>query len=264
MREETTMSARDRLIAAALAVFAIAAAVAAMAAPADAATNGYEMAKFKVEVKGWKKTVQQYTPAAENECDVSNFSSGSETVGFRSKPIVITASNVPGTEAPEFFAGRRLSIPAKATVERSFTPRFGGSAENCGDNGGGVETTNDEDCGKKQVNPYPLRLQYLSAKSAPETLVLFNETTDDPFEACEGANSVGFPYLALFDDESKWIGAKLSTAELFDPKFRKWISTADGTRKFTEGEWWARTTVHWEVSFTRLKGKVPGARAGTG
>ncbi|MGE0067069.1 MAG: hypothetical protein AB7T48_06910, partial [Solirubrobacterales bacterium] len=135
------MTRTDKLIAAGLALCALAAAMIALAAPADAATytNGFKLSKFKVEVKGWQKMVQQNTHAAENECDVDNYSSGSEKVTFATtKPIYVTAAYMKGQQNPEFFSGRQLAIPTRAVVKRSYTPRisFAGPTDGCEANGG--------------------------------------------------------------------------------------------------------------------------------
>jgi hypothetical protein len=258
----STMSARDKVIAWALALCAMVAMGAALSAPADAETygNGYKLARFKVEVKGWQTTVLQHTHAAENECDVSNFSSGSEKVNFRTtKPIVITASYFPGLDNPEFLSGKRLAIPTKAVVKRSYTPRITMPAVPCEENGGGVEQTYQPDCGTKTVNPYWVKLEY-AEKLARDTLLLTTYSSDgDPFERCPGAASHSFPFLTVYDTKAKLIGAELSQKELFDPNFRKWISIARGTVKETYTDSWSKTTIRWEVSFTRLKDKVPGA-----
>lgn len=254
------MRIRDKAIALALALCAVVAAVAAVAAPAGATTygNGYQLARFKVEVKGWQTMVQQHTHPAEAPCDVEDFSSGSEKVSFSSKPIVVNASYYPGQENPEFFSGKSLGIPTKATVKRSYTPRITPPPNpngECGDNGGGVETKWQSDCGTKVVKPYPVKLEYV--KDKPHSLLmLITETTKDPFEECPASANGSFPYLITLNSKEDFIGADLSQKELFDPHFQKWISIARGTHKVSLGDYWCKTTLHWEVSFTRLKNKL--------
>lgn len=259
----SAMSSRDKMIAWALALCAVVALGAALSAPADGETytNGYKLARFKVELKGWQKTVHQHTKQAENECDVSDFSSGSETVFFRTtKPIVIMASYFPGQRNPEFFAGKRLAIPTKATVKRSYTPRVTQPAVPCEDNGGGVETVQQPDCGTKTVQPFAVKLEYPTSKDQDKLLLTTDHDKGDPYERCPGAAAASFPYLIVEDDKGKWIGAQLSQKELFDPDFRKWISIAKGWERFDYSDYWTRTSIHWEVSFTRLKNKIPGTK----
>lgn len=256
-----TMNARDKMIAWALALCAAVAMGAALSAPAEGETygNGYKMARFKVEVKGWQTMVMQYTRQAADACDISNHSSGSERIDFwTTKPFVITASYFPGQRNPEFFAGKRLAIPTKAVVKRSYTPRISGGG--CEDNGGGVENVLPPDCGKKTVQPFTVKLEYPESKDRDKLLLTTYHDKGDPFERCPGAGPDSFPYLTVEDDNGKWIGAELSQKELFDPKFQKWISIAQGSEKYTYGDYWSKTKIHWEVSFTRLKNKVPGTK----
>ena len=247
--------------------FAIAAlgaclAVAALAGPAGADTysNGFQLSKFKVEIKGVQTMVQQRTHAPENECDISDFSSGSEKVTFRTtKPIYVMASHMKGATNPEFFSTRQLAITTRATVKRSYSPRVSGPAIPCEENGGGVTTQFQPDCGTKVVQPFKVQLQYSERKK--NGLLLTSYDGEDPFERCSGGGAyMSFPNLLVERTGSgKFIYAELSQDELFDPKFQKWISIADGTRKEQSTDSWVKTHIHWEVSFTRLKNKVPGA-----
>jgi len=254
----------DKLIALGLALCATVMAVLALAAPANAETysNGYQLARFKVEVKGWQKSVQQHHHQAENECDVDDFSSGSESVVFKSKPFVIMASYFPGQHNPEFFAGKRLGIPTTAKIKRSFTPRisFPYPDAQCGENGGGVDPGPGPDCGTRTIKPFDVKLGWGVGKRDEDTLVLNTDYSgEEPYERCPGLAEGGFPFLIVFNAKNDYIGAQISQKELFDPKFQKWISIANGSRKERSGDYWYKTTLHWEVSFTRLKNKVPGA-----
>ena len=251
---------RDRVVALALALAATVAAALALSSPAEAATygNGFKLSKFKVEVKGWQTMVQQFTHASENECDPAIYSSGSEKLAFRTtKPIVVTASYMKGLENPTFLAGRRLSIPVKATLKRSYTPRVSmpGPAENCGDNGGGVETTSQPDCGTRPAKKFSVGLEYSDRRRG--ALVLIGSDGADPFERCPG-NHLGFPSLLTETKGGAPVFAELTQDELFDPRFRKWISIATGSRKEQDPDYWTKATIRWEVSFTRLKEKVGG------
>ncbi|HVY97066.1 MAG TPA: hypothetical protein VHA54_08920 [Solirubrobacterales bacterium] len=239
-----------------VAICALALAALALAGPAHATTygNGFQVARFKVEVKGVQTTVQQHTKEAVDECDTDDHSSGSERVVFATtKPIVITATYMPGQENPEFFAGRQLGIPTKAKVKRSWTSRISQSRA-CEDNGGGVENATKLDCGTKTVQPYVVKLQY--SRERKSGLLLSGSGEGDPFQECPGAATMGFPWLLVEGNGSgNYILADLSQKELFDPKFQKWISIAEGERKSTSATYWMKTHVRWEVSFTRLESK---------
>ncbi len=228
----------------------------ASAAPAKGGANGFKVAKFKVEVKGVQKMVQQYHHLAENECDIDNFSSGSEKIVFETlRPVVITASYSPAFENPMFFTNSKvLGIPTRATVKRSYTSRIHGPAKPCEENGGGVETVLQPDCGTKRIEPYVVQLQYADAKKG-QLIVTGDTGAEDPFERCAGAGEDTFPFLLGQKGASgkQLIHAELPQRDLFDPGFQKWISLAEGSRKTRYADHWIKTDIQWDVSFTRLK-----------
>ncbi|MGN6217197.1 MAG: hypothetical protein ACTHN7_09620 [Solirubrobacterales bacterium] len=257
------MRTRDKAIALALALCAAVALGAALSAPAGAAgsSNGFEVARFKVEIKGYQNMVQHHTHEASGECDVSDYSFGREHVSFHTtKPIYITATHMPGEFNPQIFGGPQLGIPTVAKVQRSFTPVIGRPTGACGENGGadpGAEEVKP-DCGAKQIKPWRLELQY--AREKKNALLLSGNGDQDPYTDCPGASTMGFPWLLVEKSgyKGKYISAELSQDELFHPQFRKWISIADGSAKNVGSDYWTKTDVHWEVSFTRLKSKAPG------
>jgi len=248
-----TMTRTDKLIALALACCAaIAVVLAANAGEAKAASydNGFQVAKFKVEVKGWQKNVFMNSDMPSDVCDPGNYSSGEEEVTFKSKPVVITATYMPGQGNPTFITGRSLSIPAKATVKRHYSPWVVSLPAECGENGGGVETVHKYDCGTKTVKQFPLKLEYSADKR--NKLLLVNDTEEDPFDECPGGVD-SFPKLVLYGAHEAEIGADLSQDELFDPDYQKWISLANGVSRINTPAYKEKTTLHWDVAFTRLK-----------
>jgi hypothetical protein len=253
------MRTSDKAIALVLSICATAAIGSALASPAGAATygNGFQLSKFKVEIKGVQTMVQQHTHEAADACDVEDHSSGSEKVVFSTaKPIYLTASHMKGEASPEFFGGRQLGIPTKAVVKRSYTSRIAPPAIPCEENGGGVETVTQPDCGTRIVQPFEVRLQY--AREKPSALLLSSADDEDPYERCSGGGySMNFPSLLLERSGARgnYIYADLSQDELFDPEFQKWISIAEGSRKEQDADYWVKTSIHWEVSFTRLQEK---------
>jgi hypothetical protein len=249
------MTRAEKAIAVGLALCATLAVVLALAGPAGAATygNGFEVAKFKIEVKGYENSVWHMTKEAADECDVSDHSFGRERVKFHTaKPVYITATHMPGEFNPQLFGGRQLGIPTVAKVQRNFTAAITPPAVECEDNGGGAEPT-VPDCGTRTVKPWNLNLQYAQRKK--NALLLSGNGDQDPYRACPGNGVSGFPWLLVERSGYKgdYISADLSQDELFDPKFQKWISIANGSAKNSGEGWWSQTTVHWEVSFTRLK-----------
>jgi hypothetical protein len=249
----------DKVVALAIGTCAALMGVLALAAPAGATTygNGFQLARFKVEIKGYQNMVQHRTHEAENECDVSDHSFGRERVTFEtSKPIYITASHMPGEFNPQLFGGSQLGIPARAKVQRSYTPAITPPAVPCEENGGGAEPT-QPDCGTRIVKQWRLNLQFGTEKK--DGLMLSGNGDQDPYLNCPGSGVSSFPWLLTEGSgyRGKFIFADLSQDELFDPKFQKWISIAEGTAKDSGSGWWSKTDVHWEVSFTRLKTKLP-------
>jgi hypothetical protein len=255
------MKTMDKVIALGLALGAIVMGIAALGAGSAAATDyttGFKAAKFKVEIKGTQDSVMHRTQEATEKCGVSDFSIGREHVVFHTtKPIIVMATEAPGGGFnPEFFATRQVGIPTVATVERSFTPNIAAPHDpECGDNGGadpGVEETKP-DCGRRHVK-FPVNLQYGGEKK-PDGLLLSSGLTDETFykECPSPAPVEAFPWLLVEETSGKYIYAELAQKDLFDPGFGKWISLASGTKKKTYDNEWHQTTIHWDVSFTRLK-----------
>ena len=208
--------------------------------------------------RDWQNAVTHSAIEAEDECEVSDHSFGREQVTFHTtKPIYVTATHLPGEFNPQMFGGPQLGIPVRARVQRSYTPLITGPAVACEENGGGAEPTKP-DCGTKIVKRWRLNLQYGTDKK--NGLLLSGNGDRDPYVNCPGASVEGFPWLLVEGSghQGKYIYADVSQDELFDPKFQKWISIANGTAKNSGKTWWSKTDVHWEVSFTRLKPKRTG------
>jgi hypothetical protein len=250
-----TMKRTDRIVAIALAVCAAVAAVAAFAAKSDAATsgNGFQVAKFKIEVEGTQTSIYHHTVEAENECDVSDHSFGREKVRFHTtKPIYVTATHMPGEFNPQMLATGQLGIPTTAKVQRSYTPVITGPAIPCEENGGGAEVTKP-DCGTKTIKPWTLELQY--AREKKNALLLSGSGEGDPYENCPSDGVAGFPWLLVEGSghQGKYIYAEVTQDELFDPHFQKWIAIGHGSAKDSGSTWWSKTEITYSISFTRLK-----------
>ena len=253
------MTRTEKTIAALLALGAAVALTLALSAPARAATygNGFQVSKFKVEVKGYSTTTWHRNYEAADECDVSDHSFGREKLTFRSaRPVTITATHMRGEFNPQLFGGRQLGIPTVAKVQRSFTPAITGPAAECEENGGGAEPT-VPDCGTRTVSPWKLNLQY--AREKKSALLLSGGDGEDPFANCPGNGVESYPWLLVEKSghTGKYIYADLSQDELFDPNYRKWISIANGSAKNSGEDWWSKTDIHWDVSFTRMKTPPP-------
>lgn len=254
------MSRSEKGVALGLAALAAIMAVAALAAPVKAASygNGFQLSKFKVEIEGYSNTTWHRNIEASDECGVSDHSFGRERFTFATtKPIVIMASHMPGEFNPSLFAGRSaLGVPVKAMIQRSFTPAISLPAKACEDNGGGAEVT-APDCGTRTVKSWHVNVEF-SDKKRDGLQVHGDRGVKIPYASCPGA---GFTFPFLLDEEGtrearKPLYANLSQDEIFDPKFRRWITLGNGAYTEADDSWYAKTDVHWAVSFTRLKEKI--------
>lgn len=250
-----TMKRSDKIVALALALFTAIAIAVAFAGQAHAATsgNGFQVAKFKIEIEGTQNTVWHRAVEAADECGTSDHSFGREKVSFHTtKPIYVDTTHMPGEFNPQMFATGQLGIPATAKVQRSFTPVITGPARTCEENGGGAEVTKP-DCGTRTVKKWKLDLQYATDKK--NALLLSSGGEGDPYVNCPGNGTDGFPWLLVEGSghKGKYIYAEVSQDELFDPKFQKWIAIGNGSAKDSGSGWWSRTEITYSISFTRLK-----------
>jgi hypothetical protein len=243
-------------VAAVLAGMAVAAFVLWAEAGPAAAFAKPQMARFKVEVKGVQQMYLQHTHEAADPCDLDDYSSGSEKLEFKTRPIVITALHTPGLFNPEFIAkSAPEGLKATATVKRRYTYRLGGgTGEGCGENdGNGMSEELAPDCGLETVNPFYLKLDY--SQHEKSLLTLAGGMNEDPYVECPGVGGMSFPELILENTNGSVVAADVSQDQLFDPEFGQWVALASGTKKVTEKDWWAKTTIHWDVRFTRLGSK---------
>lgn len=259
-----TMTRTERVVALLLALGAAVALALALSAPSKAATygNGFQLSKFKVEIEGYSNTTWHRNYEAESECDVADHSFGREKLTFRStKPVVITASHMPGEFNPQLFSGRSaLGVPVKARVQRSFTPAISPPAVECEDNGGGAEASTP-DCGTRTIKGWHLDLEF-SEKKKNGFQVHSDTGPANPYSYCPGSLYT-FPFLLDEQGTSKHrkpLYADLSQDDIFDPSFRKWITLGNGSYEEISGTWRSNTKVHWAVSFTRIGEKGKGQR----
>jgi hypothetical protein len=243
-------------LAAVTAIVALLAALATSAGAAPPGIEGFQMAKFKVEIEGRAYTSWHNELAAETECDTSDHSSGTELLTFATKkPFVITATHFPDELNPSIFAGSSsLGVPVTARVKRSYSPNITLPAKVCEDNGGGGEPVR-HDCGSRTIRSWHVEVEFSDKKR--NGLQLHGDTTAKrPYESCPTG---GFSYPELLDvtkmSPEEPLYADLSPGEIFDPKLEKWITIGDGTCEDRLGSLVFRTHVYWTVSFTRLKGK---------
>ena len=252
------MTRAEKAIAACLALCATLAVVLAVAAPAGAATygNGFQVAKFKIEIDGRQRSISHRAIESEEECGLNDHSFGRERIKFETtKPIYVTATHMKGEFNPQLFSSTgQVAIPVRAKVSRSYTPQIVLNPGECEENGGGAEAT-QPDCGTRTVKRWKVDLQFGREKKDGLLLSAYGGT--DPFHACSQSGVATFPNLLVEGSghKGKYIYADLSQDELFDPDYQKWISLANGSAKESSSTIWESTEVHWAVSFTRLGGK---------
>jgi hypothetical protein len=251
-----TMTRTDKIVALALAFCTAVAIVSAFATKASAENygNGFQLAKFKIEIEGTQTSTWHRTVEAADECSTSDHSFGREKLRFHTtKPIYVTATHMPGEFNPQMFGAKQIGFPTTAKIERSFTPAIAGPALACEDNGGGAEAT-VPDCGSRVVKPWTVNLQYAQDKKNA-LLLSAGSSEKEPYANCPGSSLSSFPWLIVEGSghKGKYIYAEVSQDELFDPSYQKWIAIGTGSAKDSGNGWWAKTDITYSVSFTRLK-----------
>lgn len=248
---------RTQITGLALGLVALAALLVAFAGTSAGATatGRYRVTHFKVEVKGVQKTTQTFHHQPENECDISDNSSITEKVVFKSTPRLETFYDAPGEVNPIVLPDKAGKWPTKATVTRHYTPRIvtPPPSEACGEADGGESVEPLPDCGTKTIPNWEVELKYDEKKK--NGLHLFGGDGEDPFTVCPGPlGDLGYPFLILEDTHEKPIVAELPIDEVFDPAIGKLIGLASGTQKVSEPDVSAKTSIEWDVSLTRVGG----------
>jgi hypothetical protein len=247
----------SRLSGLCLAILAAVVALLAALAPgagAASAIDGFQIAKFKVEIEGSSNTIWRSILEPETECDSGDHSFGRERFTFATKkPFIITATYFPDELNPDVFSGRStLGAPVVAHIKRSYTPDVVPPARTCEDNGGGAEPVKP-DCGARTRN-WHVELEFSDKRR--NGLQLHGDTAAAvPYEHCPAALWC-YPFLLDVKNmrTQEPLFADLSPDDLFNPKLRKWITIGDGDFKDGDEDVQSETHVHWTASFTRLKG----------
>lgn len=225
------------------------------AGPAAAAPK-YKLTHFKVEVKGVQKTTQTFHHKPENNCDISDNSSITEQVVFKSTPKLMTFYDGPGLVNPTVLFDKPGKWKTAATVTRNYTPRIvtPPAGPECGENDGdGTELPPLIDCGTKKVTDWEVELAFDERKKG--ALHVLGGDHDDPFVDClPPLGALGFPFLILSETNEKPIVADFPKDELFDPGIGKIIALGSGTQKVSEDDVSAKVSIEWDVSLTRVGG----------
>jgi hypothetical protein len=248
-------SVRRSLATAAIATLTCILALALAAGPAGARAPKREVASFDVVVKGVQKISQSFHHAPENECDITDNSTITERVVFKSEPTRFIAYEVPGLNNPVLTPAARGGFPAAATVTRNYTPliQVPPASPQCGENDGNGESAETRmDCGSKKVAGWGLQLEF--DERAKSGLALAGKDIKDPFENCVSAlGDLAFPSLLGEGSGGKKILGDLPAGELFDRGLGKIIVLGGGTRRVEEPDVSAKVSIEWDVALTRLK-----------
>jgi hypothetical protein len=213
----------------------------------------YDQERFRVTIKGWQKMVQQNShPGGEDDCDASDYSSGSERLFFRStRPVLVRAIDLPGSRNPYLVTGRGrpVKLPTRASVRRSFTSRIGPTPTWCGGTGGGQ--TIPPDCGTRTLAPWKIGITY--SYNRRDRVQASSAWMADEYRNCRG-NAGAFPYLL---DESgadrRPVFAEVPKREIFDGSIGKIITIARGHYRHRIPGYFYDTTVRWELTFERIR-----------
>lgn len=208
-----------------------------------------QQAKFKAEVKGVQTYTSEYHSEPSDPCDSKIDSVTAEKVAFKStKAVPLTVTKFPNTKEPILTSGSKsLSFPTKAKVTRSHSYSAGAVPDSCPDNGGGVSSVQEPDCGTKSV-PLVLSGDYYSANRVE--LQPKSNNVADPFERCGTGR---FPYLLEGEKFGRRQSAELPIDEVFDEKIGKIITIGSGNEGIIGPETSEQTNIRWELSLTRVK-----------
>ena len=229
---------------------AAALAVGSLAFSANASAEQYRQATFKAEIKGTQTFQSEYHHASTDACDPKIDSSTKEILKFKSKPVKLTATDIPQAKELIFTSGTKpLVFKTKANLNRSHSYSASPVPEECGGNGGGVAPGPGPDCGSRTISPFPIGIEYY--RRGRIHLVEQNASTD-PFERC---GSGAFPYLLEGETFGKRQSAELPENEVFDERIGKLITIGEGTHGVVGPESWDETHIRWELSLTRVKDK---------
>lgn len=213
----------------------------------------YDQERFRVTIKGYQKMVQQNSHAGgENECDASDYSSGSEKLFFRStRPVVVRTIDLPGSRNPYLVMGAKspVKLPARATVNRSFTSRIGPTPAWCGGTGGGESLP--PDCGTRTLSPWKIGISY--SYNRRDRIQASSAYMADRFRNCRGSAG-GFPYLLAENGPNRRpVFAEVPKEEIFDPSIGKIITIARGHYRHKIPGYFYDSTVRWELTFERIR-----------
>lgn len=231
----------------------------ALLAPTAAAAQASPV-KFRVQIKATQTTnwKQPYHETA-NNCFNRPWiqGEGGEVVKFKGSGVAyaqrVGSSTFWTYGSPNFGPGGKHGIPLKATNERRYHSARGNKPGPCG--GGSPEEVEAAECGTRTAKPFG----QLSFQDKNRRLLL--RVSDGP--GSSSSNPLGFDNCPIWapdgvDQASLTdVTQRAPARELLDPEFKKHIVIAKKT--FTKQLYPdaatidMSTSVHWQVTLTRLK-----------
>lgn len=241
--------------------FAVLTAVAALAATAVSAQAAKQpevkKALFEATLEGVQRdkwdNLHQGT-ADPNDCDGTVASKGSEVIRFRSKTILVEATDIEGLSSPVLRkAGKSMDLypfRLRGTVTRNGTISTSPVPRECSGTGGGYVPPRD--CGTKALRGLRASADYSLARPFGRIQVSSNGEANDPFKNCPGGTQ-GMPHLLTQKTDNSRITSELPREELFDKKIGKLIVIGRGKRVQKGDETLDTASIRWELTLKRVK-----------
>jgi hypothetical protein len=239
-----------------LAVLIAVISLAAVATQAGAAEQPkVKKAWFKVTLEGVQKdNWNAFHQGGAHRCDATVSQKGSEVVRFRSKPVLMQATDMEGLSNPVLFKKSdeldlypfrlRGTVTRQSQVTASPVPR-----DCSGTGGGGVPA---KDCGTKSIRGLRANVSYFYAKPYGRLQVRSSNDTGDVFRNC-GGGSQGYPHLLSEKSGGSPIVSELPREELFDKSLGKIIVIGRGKSVQKGAETSDTASIRWEATFRRVK-----------
>ncbi len=210
-------------------------------------------ALFKVTLEGVQRDKWKNFHQGTGGCDATVSSSGNEVIRFRSKPVVIEATDLEGLSNPVLRKAGKDLVPypfkLSGTIARQSTIAVSPTPPECGGTGGGTVA---KDCGTKSFRGMKAAVEYYWAKPYGRLQVLSEGSMNDPFRNC-GGGTQGYPNLLSQKTNGSPILSELPRSELFDKSLGKIIVIGRGKSVQTGQETSDTASIRWEATFRRIE-----------
>ena len=229
----------------------------ALAGPAQAATSKpsgplptVRHASFSITIEGVQRTTWKYTHTGSGGCDTDATGTGTETIRFGTAKRRVVATDITGLAAPVLrmpgsYRSPKLTI--RGSVSRDGTMNVKPGDGGCG---GGVGTPTPRDCGRRTIKGVAAELQYRLSAKVKDQLEVRPTVPKDPYRNCP-SGGYSYPHL-ITSRHGAPLALDMPRDELFNRRYGKLITIANGVEESTTGESIYRTTTRWVVTIERL------------